>query len=205
MFYFASTSEFKLNELNYVAKNYTCNGEPIQFQLLPGYDGKEIQSLDSDEIITDKFNSINLEGPVFKSMDWVLVEDTSFEIDYLNGLPGPFIKYFLQTIGADKLARLRENYKYHRSEGRWVSKICLGLTKGFISNATEECKGIVFPFKDKNGIRCKGYGFDSIFKPLCYTKTFAEMSMDERLEWSPRMKNFANMCEFIQEYKAGDS
>ena len=59
MFYFASTSEFKLNELNYVAKNYTYNGKPIQFQLLPGYEGKEIQSLDLDEIITEKFNSIN--------------------------------------------------------------------------------------------------------------------------------------------------
>ena len=59
----------------------------------------EIQSLDPIKIIEHKLNSaknkLNNEGINF---DYIIVEDTSLFIDSLNGLPGPFIKFFLKSI-----------------------------------------------------------------------------------------------------------
>ena len=54
----------------------------------------EIQSLDPREIIHHKLKEAQkevLEGEI-------LVEDTCLRVESLGGLPGPFIKYFLQAL-----------------------------------------------------------------------------------------------------------
>jgi inosine triphosphate pyrophosphatase len=61
----------------------------------------EIQSLDLTEIITDKAHKAfaAADGPV-------IVEDISAGLDELDGLPGPFIKYFEQSLGKGALHKL---------------------------------------------------------------------------------------------------
>lgn len=41
----------------------------------------------------------------------VVVEDSSFHIDALNGFPGPYIKYMLETIGVEGILDLTKNIK----------------------------------------------------------------------------------------------
>ena len=47
----------------------------------------------------DGVDSVYIKSPEGKS-------DVSFEIEALNKLPGPFIKYFIQSIGSERTARL---------------------------------------------------------------------------------------------------
>ena len=56
----------------------------------------EIQSLDLKEVIENKAKSAyqKIKKPI-------LVEDVSFEIGALKGLPGTFIKFFLKTLGTE--------------------------------------------------------------------------------------------------------
>ena len=66
----------------------------------------EIQSLDLDEIITEKAKTAYklIKKPV-------LVEDVSFEIEALNNLPGTFIKFFLKTLGTEGTVSLVKGKK----------------------------------------------------------------------------------------------
>src|SRR4051812_42151089 len=63
----------------------------------------EPQSLDLTEIVRHKVRQayIHVQGPV-------LVEDVSLEFAALGRLPGPFIKWFIEELGLEKLCGLLE-------------------------------------------------------------------------------------------------
>jgi len=87
-----TTSKDKLVEINQIL------GTNHQVSKI---DIPEIQSLDLDEVVTQKAMD------AFKKIKRpVLVEDISFEIKALNGLPGPFIKFFLKTLGTEGTVKL---------------------------------------------------------------------------------------------------
>jgi non-canonical purine NTP pyrophosphatase (RdgB/HAM1 family) len=74
----------------------------------------EIQSKNSEEVIEHKVRQAYsiARRPVF-------VDDFSFWFDELNGLPGPFIKYFIQEDGAlEKLCRLADGLASRRVTAR---------------------------------------------------------------------------------------
>ena len=55
------------------------------------------------------------------------------------------------------------------------------------------CKGKII--KEKRGI--KGFGYDPIFIPDDYTKTFAEMNIDEKGTISHRGKAIQKLIQFL--------
>lgn len=73
-------------------------GFPIEHIKL---DLDEIQSLDLDEIVEHK-----VKQAYEKIKKPVLVEDASLEFMALGRLPGPFIKFFIEEMGLDKLCTL---------------------------------------------------------------------------------------------------
>jgi len=84
-FIVATTNKDKLSEINQIlGTNHK----------LSKIDVPEIQSLDIDKVITEK-----AKAAYEKVKKPILVEDISLEIQSLNGLPGPFVKFFLQPWG----------------------------------------------------------------------------------------------------------
>lgn len=86
-------------------------GVPIDHMAL---DVDEIQSRDPEEVIEHKVRQAYAiaKRPVF-------VDDFSFWFDDLNGLPGPFIKYFIQDEDAlEKLCRLADGLPSRRVSAR---------------------------------------------------------------------------------------
>ena len=122
----------------------------------------EIQSLNLDEVIKSKAISAyqKINSPV-------LVEDISFEIKALKGLPGTFIKFFLNTLGAEGTVALVGNKK----------------TDTKVTNATAIYDGKTMKiFKGtKSGMLSKknkgeyGFGFDKVFIPNGFKITYAQM------------------------------
>lgn len=86
-------------------------GVPIQHRNI---DLDEIQSKYPEEVIEHKVRQAYevAQLPVF-------VDDFSFWFDELDGLPGPFIKYFIQGDGAlEKLCRLADGLESRRVTAR---------------------------------------------------------------------------------------
>ncbi|KAH9578132.1 Ham1-like protein [Trypanosoma melophagium] len=119
----------------------------------------------------------------------VLVEDTGLGLDALNGLPGPYIKWFLKSIGPQGLARLPGGFNTREAHAVSVFTYCT-------AGEEEKDGGTVVQFEGRCGGTVvevprgtEGFGWDSVFEPKegngC---TFAEMSMDEKNRISHRAK-----------------
>ena len=135
----------------------------------------EIQSLEPKAIIRAKLAEALKLGaaPCF-------VEDTSLTVTAWNGLPGPLIKWFLESLGVEGLAKL----VLQSGTGEAAAQTVIGFAAaaGAVRFAAASVRGrIVAP-------RGGGFGWDSIFEPEGSQKTFGEMSAAEKAGFSMRVK-----------------
>jgi XTP/dITP diphosphohydrolase len=127
----------------------------------------EIQSLDLEEVTTAKAKAAFavLRTPV-------LVEDTALTFEALNGLPGPLVKSFLESIGNEGLTKLLLGYDNRAAVAETCFAVCdesgVHLFKG-------TCKGRVADFPKGDG-----YGWDPIFIPEGSELTWAEFDIDQQ-------------------------
>ncbi len=135
----------------------------------------EIQSMDPQEIITHKLNQAIKFHPNKK----LFCGDVSFELECLNGFPGPLIKWFEQTLGPKKIAELTHKHESHRA----TVKCTIGY---YNKNKTHFFEGIIKGTIIKEPRGTNGFGFDSILIRDGQTQTFAEMSELEKSKLSHR-------------------
>ena len=134
----------------------------------------EIQSLDLGEIIERKAKEAHNEiGGV------VLVEDTSLVFNALGKLPGPLIKWFLEELDNAGLCRLLDRY-----DDRTAVAACMfGLYDGRTLQVFEGSAAGSIAETPKGE---RGFGWDPIFIPQDYAKTWGEMDVAEQEETSMR-------------------
>ena len=157
--------------------------------ILPGveqidFDLPEIQELDSKKIIEEKLSEAAKisEGRFF-------CEDVSLCINCLDGLPGPFVKWFIQTLGLNGIFNLVSKFDDRSA----VAKTMIGYSDGDdIVFFEESMEGeIVSPIGDG------GFGWDSLFVPKGYDKSFAEMDDMEYKDAMMRTKVLLKLKEYI--------
>ena len=135
----------------------------------------EVQSLDLATIVEHKAKEAyrQVGAPV-------LVEDTSLRFYALGRLPGPLIKWFFMELGNDGLCKLLDNY----TDRSAVAEVLFGLYDGrsfqTFSGAVE---GAIAPAPRGS----RGFGWDGIFVPAGFDKTWAEMTDEEARAASMRM------------------
>ncbi len=125
----------------------------------------EIQSLDSREITGDKVHrAYEIAGKP------VIVEDLSVGLAALNGLPGPFIKFFQQELGKNALFLISK-------VGAAVTVTCTVCYHDGTSYVYGEgvVHGSVVQARGDNG-----FGFDFCVVPNGQTQTFAEMTAAQK-------------------------
>lgn len=142
----------------------------------------EIQSLDLEEIVTGKLAAAYeiVGGPV-------IVEDISAELENLNGLPGPFIKFFEQKLGKDAL------YKLSNEGTHVVIKCCMGYFDGTtLATFVGFMDGTITSPKGEGG-----FGFDCVIIPDGYTETLSILGPDVKNKISHRHKAAQQLAEFV--------
>ena len=126
-------------------------------------------------------------------------DDTGLEIDSLNGLPGVYSARF-----AGKSCNTQENIEkvwdlltgYKNRKARFKSVFSLNLNgKTFIFEGKIDGE-IIFQRKGQNG-----FGYDSIFIPKGYTKTFAELNLIEKNNISQRSEALKRLIIFLDKQK----
>jgi XTP/dITP diphosphohydrolase len=142
----------------------------------------EIQSLDAKEVVTHKANEAYriLQKPV-------LVEDTSLVIHALGRLPGTFIKWFHQELGSSGLCSLLSQ-KNNSASTTVLFCFYDGKTHHYFSDTVA---GTIA--KKPKGTN--GFGWNNIFIPDGYNKTFAEMTDEELESINPRIKALEKICK----------
>ena len=182
--YFLSKNEHKLREIRSFLEPYGFEVE-IMFE-----DKVEIQSDNLVEIVRKAVEFIGRRKYAF------FAEDAGLFIDHLNGFPGPYSSYVYKTIGIDGILKLMLGVKNRKATFRSAIalfhpeldeiKVFEGHVEGVIS-------------MEKRG--AGGFGFDPIFIPRGESRTFAEMSLEEKNRYSHRARAVKKMLDFLLEFK----
>lgn len=148
----------------------------------------ELQSMDSEEIVRDK-----LERAFEVLKKPVIVDDVSAELAHLNGLPGPFIKYFENTLGKGALWKLVS----HTDNHALLTRCTLGYYDGTTYHIVHgEVAGKVVPPRGENG-----FGFDFVFVPQGETRTRAEMPIEEKNQKSHRAAASKKLLKILAKHR----
>lgn len=110
----------------------------------------------------------------------VVVEDVSAELNCLNGLPGPFVKFFEKKLGKAALWILAERADDKRATMRCVMGYYDGSRMEVVDGVVE---GTIVAPRGENG-----FGFDFVFVPDGQDRTTAEMTTEEKNQISWRGK-----------------
>lgn len=155
----------------------------------------EIQDEDVLNIVSDKCRSAfrmlndaqNSDNHCHKS---VLVEDTCLHFSALNGMPGPYIKSFVQAIGPEGLHKMLIGFEDKTAQATCIYAIMDDLSKVILCRGTVRGK-IISP-------RGESWGWDSVFEEERSSMTFGEMGPDLKAKFSHR----SNAITLLKKYLA---
>lgn len=125
----------------------------------------------------------------------VLVEDTSLGFEAMNSLPGPYIKWFLESVGLSGLVDMLHKFENKSASAVTTLGYCPGpgqdvlLFQGITKGKIVDSRGPT------------NFGWDSIFQPTEFNETYAEMSKDVKNSISHRYKALAKLKEFLESQK----
>ncbi|KAL7439634.1 hypothetical protein ACHAXM_006794 [Skeletonema potamos] len=130
----------------------------------------------------------------------VMTEDTSLCFHALNGLPGAYIKWFLDGLGHDGLNKMLEGFGDNRAYAQTIIAFSPGPGKEvrLFDGRTE---GRIVPPRGS-----LDFGWDAIFEPLeeeCSSSgidkgnTYAEMTKNDKNKISHRSRSFAKFRQFL--------
>lgn len=109
----------------------------------------------------------------------LIVDDSGLYIDYLKGFPGPYSSYVLEKIGLNGVLRLLEGASCRRACFR--TGLAYADGSRVVTFVGEVCGSIAYEPRGSGG-----FGYDPIFVPEGYDKTFAEMDMESKNRLSHR-------------------
>jgi inosine triphosphate pyrophosphatase len=127
----------------------------------------------------------------------VITEDTSLCFNALNGLPGPYIKWFLEKCGLDGLNKMIEAYTDKTGYAQTIVAFCSGPGNepAIFDGRTA---GIIVMPRGK-----LDFGWDPIFQPdEGGGKTYAEMIKEEKDAISHRSRAFSQLRAYLLDEQA---
>jgi XTP/dITP diphosphohydrolase len=171
----------KLKELRPLFKRYNIAFDTSSLEK------HEIRSESIEEIAREAAKAAfeNLQKPV-------VVDDTGFFVNALNGFPGSYAGIVLKFIGFDGILRLMTD-KVERAS---VFKTAVGYYDG---QHLESFVGAMSGSVAHESAGVGGFGYDPIFIPDGFTKTYAELTFEEKVSISHRTKAFE---EFLRWYSS---
>lgn len=145
----------------------------------------EPQGLDVAEVVKEKARDA-----YHKTGKFVLVEDTGLEFAAWKGLPGALIKWFIHSVGNEGVLKMLSEETNRKA----TAKTAIGFYDGKECHVfVGEIQGTVPPVIRGKG----GFGWDPIFIPEGYDKSFAEMTSKEKNAVSMRRLALLRLKEFF--------
>lgn len=129
----------------------------------------------------------------------VIVEDTSLCFNAMKGLPGPYIKWFLDKLGPEGLHKMLTGWEDKSAEAICTFAYCPSVTGSDI----DEPKVMLFRGIVKGSIVYprgrRDFGWDPCFQPEGHTLTFGEMPLEDKHEISHRGRALAELRKHFEQ------
>ena len=122
-----------------------------------------------------------------------ILEDAGLFIDALQGFPGVYSKYVFFTIGLGGILQLLEGVEKREAVFRSVYAYSEPGKKPLL--IIGECKGIISMRKQGT----HGFGYDPIFIPDSAEKTFGDMTVEEKNQFSHRGKALEKLATVLKD------
>jgi XTP/dITP diphosphohydrolase len=133
----------------------------------------------------------------------VFADDTGLEVKSLNGLPGVHSARFAgenKDFAANNEKLLSMLGSSENREARFRTVIALIMdNQNYLFEGTVEGRII----KEKRG--SQGFGYDPVFVPEGETRTFGEMTLNEKNLVSHRARAFEKLRQFLDSYHEQDN
>jgi XTP/dITP diphosphohydrolase len=133
---------------------------------------------------------------------WALADDSGLEITALNNAPGVLsARYGGDEIGFDQkmsmLLREMEMADDQRRDARFVCSMALADENGeILLTSVGVCEGRIAPAPRGNG----GFGYDSMFIPNGYDRTFGELAGTVKREISHRARASRAIIRYLPDF-----
>ena len=132
---------------------------------------------------------------------WALADDSGLVVDALGGAPGVKSARFAGIQGNTEANNVKLLYALSDMEpenrtARFVCSVVLRVDKETLLQAEGTCEGTIIDTLRGNG----GFGYDPLFIPTGYSKTFAELTGDEKHRISHRGKALRTLRKQLYEY-----
>lgn len=192
---FVSGNKHKCDELRRYLNDDGSASAPFHVVAVSGtgFDLPEYQG-DADYVAREKCREAarRVSGPV-------IVEDVSLEFVAMNGMPGPYIKWFLKSMTLEDINKMLDGF-----DDRSAVAVC---TYAYTAGRNEDvllfrgrARGIIVSPRGK-----RGFGWDPIFemheqglgKYHGYGKTFAEMDGTLKNTISHRARALARLRDYL--------
>ena len=124
-------------------------------------------------------------------------DDTGLEVETLNGAPGVYSARYAGGEGHDAQANMLK--LLHELDGKENRKAQFRTAISLILDGQEYLiEGVIKGeiIKEKRGD--SGFGYDPVFMPEGYDRTFAELGNDIKNQISHRALAVQKLCEFLQ-------
>ncbi|KAJ3038321.1 nucleoside triphosphate pyrophosphohydrolase ham1 [Rhizophlyctis rosea] len=124
-----------------------------------------------------------------------LTEDTALSFTALNGLPGPYIKWFLDSLGHEGLNKMLAGFEDKGATAICTFAYCAGPGKDVVlfEGKTE---GRIVPARGP-----KDFGWDPVFQPDGFEETYAEMPKETKNSISHRFRALEKLKAFLADEK----
>ncbi len=120
-----------------------------------------------------------------------IIDDSGLFIESLNNFPGVYSAYVARSIGNGGILKLMKNVENRRA----YFKTVIGVN---VDGVTYKLVGICHGHIAMEERGTNGFGYDPIFIPEGYEKTFAEMSTEEKNRVSHRGRAMRKLAAFIE-------
>ena len=179
----ATGTKHKIEEIESITKKFGMN---VITKAEAGVGDLEVEETGT----TFEENSLIKAEAIMKATGMpAIADDSGLEADALNGAPGVYSARFSGEGATDesnnaKLLKLMENIPDDERSARFVSVVTLCFPDGTVVAARGECPGTLRRSPRGDG----GFGYDPLFVPVGYDKTYAEISAEEKNIISHRAK-----------------
>jgi non-canonical purine NTP pyrophosphatase (RdgB/HAM1 family) len=145
----------------------------------------EIQSMDLKEIVERK---VRQAFEIIKSP--VIVEDVALEFEALNGLPGPFIRFFVDHVPFETICSM--------IDGKTRNAIAKSVFGYYDGNKLELFEGQLKGQIATSPAGENGFGWDRLFIPEGYNVTRASLNEEDDKKTYLQLKPFDELKSFFE-------